>query len=98
MTIDNKGTSFSFGAATGVYGDAGGDRLYPVCTGGSRLLGFSDVTSVVRRYQSVYNSAFRAAGSSTLAFEALPMKYNLLPIIHCTFETFAQMVMPGSKS
>lgn len=45
MTIDNKGTSFSIGAATGFYGTGGGDGCYNISTGGSRLLGFSDATS-----------------------------------------------------
>lgn len=45
MTIDNKGTSFSIGASTGVYGFSGGDGCYAVNTGGTRLLGFSDATS-----------------------------------------------------
>ncbi|HEY0042757.1 MAG TPA: PKD domain-containing protein [Flavisolibacter sp.] len=45
MSINNKGTSFSTGAATGVYGFAGGDGCYNVNTGGNRLLSFSDATS-----------------------------------------------------
>jgi hypothetical protein len=45
MTIDNKGTSFSIGAATGVYGFSGGDGCYAVNTGGTRPLAFMDATS-----------------------------------------------------
>jgi hypothetical protein len=45
LTIDNKGESFSIGAATGVYGFSGGDGCYAVNTGGTRKLSFSDATS-----------------------------------------------------
>lgn len=45
MTIDNKGTSFSIGAATGVYGFSGGDGCYAVNTGGTRALAFMGATS-----------------------------------------------------
>lgn len=45
LTIDNKGESFSIGAATGVYGFSGGDGCYAVNTGGVRKLAFSDATS-----------------------------------------------------
>ena len=45
MTIDNKGTSFSIGAATGFYGFSGGDNCYPVNTGGTKLLAFMNATS-----------------------------------------------------
>ena len=45
LTIDNKGTSFSIGAATGVYGFSGGDGCYAVNTGGTRPLAFMDATS-----------------------------------------------------
>jgi hypothetical protein len=45
MTIDNKGTSFSIGAATTFYGFSGGDGCYAVNTGGTRMLTFMDATS-----------------------------------------------------
>lgn len=45
MTIDNKGTSFSIGAATGFYGFSGGDGCYAINTGGTRALAFMDATS-----------------------------------------------------
>jgi len=45
MTIDNKGTSFSIGAATGFYGFSGGDGCYAISTGGTRVLSFMDATS-----------------------------------------------------
>jgi hypothetical protein len=45
MTIDNKGTSFSIGAATGFYGFTGGDGCYAINTGGTRQLTFMNATS-----------------------------------------------------
>jgi PKD domain len=45
MTIDNKGQSFSIGAATTFYGFSGGDGCYPVNTGGTRQLAFMNATS-----------------------------------------------------
>lgn len=45
MAVNNKGTSVSIGAATGFYGFTGGDGCYPITTGGTRLLAFSDATS-----------------------------------------------------
>lgn len=45
MTVDNKGTSFSIGAATGFYGTTGGDGCYPINTGGTKLLAFMNATS-----------------------------------------------------
>ena len=45
MTIDNKGTSFSIGAATTFYGFSGGDGCYAINTGGTKVLAFSNATS-----------------------------------------------------
>jgi len=45
MSIDNKGQSFSIGAATGFYGFGGGDGCYGINTGGNRQLAFMDATS-----------------------------------------------------
>lgn len=45
MSIDNKGTSFSTGAATGFYGFSGGDGCYAISTGGTKLLAFMNATS-----------------------------------------------------
>jgi hypothetical protein len=45
MTVNNKGASFSIGAATGFYGFSGGDNCYPINTGGTKLLAFMNATS-----------------------------------------------------
>jgi hypothetical protein len=45
MAVDNKGTSFSIGAATGFYGFSGGDGCYAVNTGNTKQLAFMNATS-----------------------------------------------------
>lgn len=45
MSIDNKGTSFSTGAATSFYGFSGGDGCYAVNTASTRPLAFANATS-----------------------------------------------------
>ncbi|MBK6938356.1 MAG: PKD domain-containing protein [Chitinophagaceae bacterium] len=45
MTINNKGQSFSIGAAAAFYGFSGGDGCYAINTGGTKQLMFMDATS-----------------------------------------------------
>lgn len=45
ISVDNKGTSFSIGAAAPVYGANGGDDCYNIDAGGSKLLTFMNATS-----------------------------------------------------
>jgi len=45
MAIDNKGQSFSIGAASVFYGFGGGDNCYGISTGGTRQLAFMAATS-----------------------------------------------------
>jgi hypothetical protein len=45
LSVDNKGESFSIGAATAFYGFAGGDGCYGINTGGTKKLKFFDATS-----------------------------------------------------
>ena len=45
MAIDNKGQSFSIGAASAFYGFSGGDNCYGITTGGTRQLAFMAATS-----------------------------------------------------
>ncbi|TKC00620.1 PKD domain-containing protein [Pedobacter cryophilus] len=45
MTVDNKGASFSIGAATGFYGFAGPDGCYGIISGPEKKLAFSNATS-----------------------------------------------------
>jgi hypothetical protein len=45
MNVDNKGQSFSIGAATSFYGMSGADGCYGISTGGNKQLAFMDATS-----------------------------------------------------
>ncbi|MDB5205174.1 MAG: hypothetical protein JWR72_249 [Flavisolibacter sp.] len=45
MSVDNKGQSFSIGAASAFYGMSGGDNCYGFSTGGTKMLTFMDATS-----------------------------------------------------
>jgi hypothetical protein len=45
MSVNNKGQSFSIGAATSFYGFGGGDGCYGINTGGNKQLAFMDATS-----------------------------------------------------
>ena len=45
MTIDNKGQSFSIGAASAFYGFGGGDACFNIVTTGAKKLAFMDATS-----------------------------------------------------
>jgi hypothetical protein len=45
MSVDNKGASFSIGAATGFYGFSGADGCYPINTGGIKQLAFMNANS-----------------------------------------------------
>ncbi len=45
MTVDNKGSSMSIGAATAFYGFTGGDGCYAINTGGTKQLAFANATS-----------------------------------------------------
>lgn len=77
MTIDNKGTSFSIGAATGVYGFSGGDGCYAFNTGGTRLLGFSDATSNSTPAQSA-RIQFTVPGNGIINFGTGGNTYEIL--------------------
>jgi hypothetical protein len=45
MTINNKGQSFSIGAASAFYGFSGGDACFNIVTTGTKKLAFMDATS-----------------------------------------------------
>lgn len=52
MAVDNKGTSFSIGAATGFYGFSGADGCYAINTGGTKTLAFMNSTTGSNATQS----------------------------------------------
>lgn len=79
MTIDNKGTSMSIGAATGFYGFSGGDGCYAVTTGGSRLLGFADATSASTPAVST-RVQFTVPGNGIINFGTGGTTYEILSL------------------
>ncbi len=79
MTIDNKGTSFSIGAATGVYGFSGGDGCYAVNTGGTRPLAFMGATSGSTAAVST-QVQFTVPGNGIINFGTGGTTYEILSI------------------
>jgi hypothetical protein len=77
MTIDNKGSSFSIGASTGVYGFSGGDGCYAINTGGTRTLGFSDATSASTPAVST-RIQFTVPGNGIVNFGTGGVTYEIL--------------------
>ncbi len=79
MTIDNKGTSFSIGAASAFYGFGGGDNCYAVNTGGTRLLAFMDATSGSTPSNST-RVQFTVPGNGIINFGTGGTTYEILSI------------------
>ena len=79
MTIDNKGTSFSIGAATGFYGFAGGDGCYAIPTGGTRQLAFANATSASTPAVST-RVQFTVPGNGIINFGTGGTTYEILSV------------------
>lgn len=79
MSIDNKGASFSIGAATGFYGVSGGDGCYPISTGGTRALAFMDATSGSTAAVST-QIQFMVPGNGIINFGTGGTTYEILSI------------------
>ncbi|MFM6926068.1 MAG: PKD domain-containing protein, partial [Ferruginibacter sp.] len=79
MSIDNKGASFSIGAATAFYGFAGGDGCYGISTGGVRRLTFMDATSGSTAAQST-RIQFTVPGNGIINFGTGGTTYEILSI------------------
>ncbi|RYF84848.1 MAG: hypothetical protein EOO03_14220 [Chitinophagaceae bacterium] len=77
MTIDNRGQSFSTGAATGFYGQSGGDGCYNISTGGTRLLSFMAATSGSTAAQST-RIQFVVPGNGIVNFGTGGVAYEIL--------------------
>lgn len=77
MTIDNKGTSMSIGAATSFYGFSGPDGCYAINTGGTKLLAFSDATSSSTPAQST-RIQFKVPGNGIINFGTGGVTYEIL--------------------
>ncbi len=79
MSIDNKGASFSIGAATAFYGFAGGDGCYSINTGGVRRLTFMDATTASTPAQST-RIQFTVPGNGIINFGTGGTSYEILSI------------------
>jgi len=79
MSIDNKGASFSIGAATAFYGVSGGDGCYGISTGGNRRLTFMDATSGSTSAQST-RIQFTVPGNGIINFGTGGTTYEILSI------------------
>ncbi len=79
MSIDNKGASFSIGAATAFYGFAGGDGCYAINTGGLKSLIFMDATSTSTPAQST-RIQFTVPGNGIINFGTGGTTYEILSI------------------
>ncbi len=79
MNVDNKGTSFSIGAATTFYGFAGGDGCYAITSGGTKQLAFSAATSGYTSANST-QVQFRVPGNGIINFGTGGVNYEILSI------------------
>lgn len=79
LSIDNKGASFSIGAATAFYGFSGGDGCYAISTGGIRSLIFMNATSNSTPAQST-RIQFTVPGNGIINFGTGGTTYEILSI------------------
>lgn len=79
MSIDNKGASFSIGAATAFYGFSGGDGCYPIPTGGIKSLIFMNSTTNSTPAQST-RIQFSVPGNGIINFGTGGTTYEILSI------------------
>ena len=79
MNVNNKGTSFSIGAATGFYGFSGGDNCYAINTGGTKMLAFMDATSGSTAAVST-QIQFMVPGNGIINFGTGGTTYEILSI------------------
>ena len=79
MSIDNKGESFSIGAATAFYSVSGGDGCYNINTGGNRKLAFMDATSASTPAVST-RIQFVVPGNGIINFGTGGVSYEILSV------------------
>ena len=77
MTIDNKGQSFSIGAASGFYGFSGGDACFNIVTTGAKKLAFMDATSASTSANST-RIQFMVPGNGIINFGTGGTTYEIL--------------------
>lgn len=83
INVNNKGTSFSTGAASSFYGFSGGDGCYAVNTGGSKQLAFSAATSGYTSANST-QVQFRVPGNGIVNFGTGGVTYEILSLTSTT--------------
>ena len=79
MSINNKGASFSIGAATAFYGFVGGDGCYAISTGGIKSLIFMNSTTASTPAQST-RIQFTVPGNGIINFGTGGTSYEILSI------------------
>jgi hypothetical protein len=79
MAIDNKGQSFSIGAASTFYGFGGGDACYGISTAAARQLAFMDATSASTPAVST-RIQFVVPGNGIINFGTGGTAYEILSI------------------
>lgn len=82
MSVDNKGESFSIGAASAFYGFSGGDNCYAVTTGAKKLA-FMDATSASTSANST-RIQFVVPGNGIINFGTGGNTYEILSITENT--------------
>jgi hypothetical protein len=83
MTVDNKGTSMSIGAATGFYGFTGADACYTINTGGTKQLSFANATSASTPAVST-RVQFTVPGNGIVNFGTGGTTYEILSVTNTT--------------
>lgn len=79
MNVNNKGESFSIGAATSFYGFSGGDGCYAINTGGNKQLTFMDATSGSTSASSTMIQ-FKVPGNGIINFGTGGVTYEIIAI------------------
>jgi hypothetical protein len=77
MNVNNKGQSFSIGAATAFYGFGGGDGCYGINTGGNKQLAFMDATSASTPANST-RIQFTVPGNGIINFGTGGITYEII--------------------
>lgn len=83
MNVNNKGASFSIGAATSFYGFSGGDGSYAINTGGNKKLAFSNATSGYNASNST-GIRFTVPGNGIIIFGTGGVSYEIIAITSTT--------------
>ena len=79
INVNNKGASFSIGAATAFYGFSGGDGCYAINTGGTKQCVFSNSTSGYSSSNST-KIQFKVPGNGIINFGTGGTSYEILSL------------------